>query len=272
MHSLWPWGRETAASDVSFCSWTLGAELGGELLSRFPAGPWFTLLIRGAAILKKANKRFDRLFANREDKQEKGPSPADALVFCEKSTGAPRFKVEMDGDAEAAFSRAASLLALGCMVRGDSPADYAVLVPAKSATIERIKKHADELLHLGRTLSCSVNLSPREGEVLKELLHHRLNKEIADRLRISVRTVKFHVSSLLAKFGVGSRWDLIQKAQPMLNGSQLASGFAVPESAAQVAAPPQSPAQPPHKCSKPRREPQDLEERIVPFRRRLRPA
>jgi DNA-binding CsgD family transcriptional regulator len=177
----------------------------------------------------------------------------------------------MNGDAEAAFSRAASLLALGCMVRGDSPADYAVLVPVESAAIERIKKHADELLHVGRSLSCSVNLSPREGEVLKELLHHRLNKEIADRLSISVRTVKFHVSSLLAKFGVGSRWDLIQKAQPMLNGTQLAGSFAAPESTAQ-AAPQPNPAQSVPKSSKPRRDSQNSEERVVPFRSRLRPA
>jgi DNA-binding CsgD family transcriptional regulator len=231
----------------------------------------FILLTRGAAILKKANKRFHQLFGNREVKQEKTPSAA-ALVFCEKTTGAPRFKVEMNGDAEAAFSRAASLLALGCMVRGDSPADYAVLVPAENATIERIKKHADELLHVGRTLSCAVNLSPREGEVLKELLHHRLNKEIADRLNISVRTVKFHVSSLLAKFGVGSRWDLIQKAQPMLNGTQLTDGFAAPDSAAQAAASQPNPAQPPPKYSKPRRERQDSEERVVLFRSHLRPA
>jgi DNA-binding CsgD family transcriptional regulator len=239
------------------------------LLSIFPAVPPVHILTRGAIILKKA-KRFQQLFGNREAKQEKAPPAAEALVFCEKSTGAPRFKVEMNGDAEAAFSRAASLLALGCMVRGDSPADYAVLVPAESATIERIKKHADELLHLGRSLSCSVNLSPREGEVLKELLHHRLNKEIADRLSISVRTVKFHVSSLLAKFGVGSRWDLIQKAQPMLNSAQLAGGFAVPSSPAESAAP-QHPAQPLPKYRKPRRDSQDSEEHVVPFRR-LRPA
>jgi DNA-binding CsgD family transcriptional regulator len=35
------------------------------------------------------------------------------------------------------------------------------------------------------------------------------NKEIALRLNISERTVKFHVSNLLAKFGVRRRADLI---------------------------------------------------------------
>ena len=35
------------------------------------------------------------------------------------------------------------------------------------------------------------------------------NKEIANNLRISERTVKFHVSNLLAKHGVQRRSDLI---------------------------------------------------------------
>ena len=34
-------------------------------------------------------------------------------------------------------------------------------------------------------------------------------KEVAERLHISERTVKFHVSNLLAKFGVRRRADLI---------------------------------------------------------------
>lgn len=179
--------------------------------------------------------------------------------------------MEMSGDREAAFGRAASLLALGCMARGDSPADYAVWIPAESAMIERIKKHADELLHLGRSLSCSVNLSPREGEVLKELLHHKLNKEIADRLCISVRTVKFHVSSLLAKFSVASRWDLIQKAQPMLSSSQLGDGFATlqaPSTPAQTGTPHRTPARPLPKDRKQQRP----HSRVVPFRGQLRQA
>lgn len=154
------------------------------------------------------------------------------------------------------------------MARGDSPADYAVWVPAENALIERIKKHANELLHTGRKLSCLVNLSPREGEVLKEILHHRINKEIADHLSISVRTVKFHVSSLLAKFGVGSRWDLIQKAQPMFKNKQLADNFASlqpPESSPQAPAAQSVSVQP----SKGRKQSNHC---VVPFRGRLRPA
>jgi DNA-binding NarL/FixJ family response regulator len=53
------------------------------------------------------------------------------------------------------------------------------------------------------------NITQREREVLDALLENRANKEIADRLNISERTVKFHVSSLLEKFSVRRRADLI---------------------------------------------------------------
>ena len=53
------------------------------------------------------------------------------------------------------------------------------------------------------------NLTPRERQVLDALLENLANKEIGDRLNISERTVKFHVSSLLEKFSVRRRSDLI---------------------------------------------------------------
>lgn len=53
------------------------------------------------------------------------------------------------------------------------------------------------------------NLSRRENEVLESLLLNLANKEIASKLNIAERTVKFHVSNLLSKFGVRRRADLI---------------------------------------------------------------
>ena len=55
----------------------------------------------------------------------------------------------------------------------------------------------------------SSELSRREQEVLVGLREKLANKEVADRLHISERTVKFHVSNLFAKFGVRCRADLI---------------------------------------------------------------
>ena len=48
-------------------------------------------------------------------------------------------------------------------------------------------------------------LTTREREVLAELTHGRSNREVARALRISEKTVKAHVSSVLAKLGVQDR-------------------------------------------------------------------
>lgn len=70
------------------------------------------------------------------------------------------------------------------------------------------------------------SLSPREVEIYQLLVGNNSNKEIADSLNISVRTAKFHVSNILAKFGVRRRADLILLArvspQPDRPGAGLA--------------------------------------------------
>jgi two-component system nitrate/nitrite response regulator NarL len=58
-------------------------------------------------------------------------------------------------------------------------------------------------------LNAPARVSPRERDVLDALLRNESNKEIANRLNISERTVKFHVSNLLSKYSVGRRADLI---------------------------------------------------------------
>ncbi len=55
-------------------------------------------------------------------------------------------------------------------------------------------------------------LSPREREVLHLLAEGLTNKEIARRLVVSERTVKFHVGSILAKLGVPNRAAAVRVA------------------------------------------------------------
>jgi DNA-binding NarL/FixJ family response regulator len=51
----------------------------------------------------------------------------------------------------------------------------------------------------------------REGEVLGLLARGLSNKQIARELRISEHTVKFHISSLYAKLGVGNRAEAVSR-------------------------------------------------------------
>ncbi len=50
-------------------------------------------------------------------------------------------------------------------------------------------------------------LTARQKEVLHWVAKGLLNKEIADQLHISERTVKFHVSDILGKLGAGNRTE-----------------------------------------------------------------
>lgn len=65
------------------------------------------------------------------------------------------------------------------------------------------------ILKRPRVVNASAHLSRRELEVHELLMQNLSNKEIAARLHMSERTVKFHVSNLLGKHGVKRRADLI---------------------------------------------------------------
>jgi NarL family two-component system response regulator LiaR len=56
------------------------------------------------------------------------------------------------------------------------------------------------------------DLTERERDVLGQMIEGLNNKQIADKLVISVSTVKFHVSSVLGKLGVSSRTEAVSLA------------------------------------------------------------
>ena len=99
----------------------------------------------------------------------------------------------------------AGLLAMHCLVRGQAPEDFEVMVVARESLLQTVSERTEQLLAAGRAIGAGVKISRREQEVLDGVLQGLGNKEIASRLNVSDRTVKFHVSSLLAKFGVTDR-------------------------------------------------------------------
>jgi DNA-binding CsgD family transcriptional regulator len=138
--------------------------------------------------------------------------PREMYFFYAKNTGAAHFHVEAGPDGQFPVEQAAGLLAMHCMVRGQSPNDYIVMVQAESDFLEGLKEKADKLLQAGRSAGSSVKLTRREDEVLGGIMRSLANKEIAADLNLSERTVKFHVSSLLAKFRVRGRLELVREA------------------------------------------------------------
>jgi DNA-binding NarL/FixJ family response regulator len=65
-----------------------------------------------------------------------------------------------------------------------------------------------------RTAALRFSLTKREGQIMEFLLRRFSNREIAEILSISDRTVKYHVSNILTKLRVGSREELVAKRVP----------------------------------------------------------
>jgi len=74
---------------------------------------------------------------------------------------------------------------------------------ASSAVLRRVR---------GQAPAAGPTLTPRERAVLDALALGLGNKQIAARLGVSERTVKFHVSSLFAKLGAGNRTEAVTLA------------------------------------------------------------
>jgi DNA-binding CsgD family transcriptional regulator len=141
---------------------------------------------------------------------------SDIFVFYNKKTGVAQFRAEALAGERESIERAAGLLAIQCLMRGHDPNNFTVLVEAPNEISNRLVARAQELLEEGRAIAGPAPLSPRQKEILHSVVRHEANKEIASRLNITVRTVKFHISSLLNKFDVQSRGELARKAAGIL--------------------------------------------------------
>jgi DNA-binding NarL/FixJ family response regulator len=112
--------------------------------------------------------------------------------------------------------------AQGYLLKGDAPRNEvfravrtvyqggALLQPVVAGKLLRqVKGQAG---HPGAFTPGPEELTEREQEVLELMGQGLANKEIAQRLVISERTVKFHVSGILAKLGAGNRTEATRLA------------------------------------------------------------
>ena len=155
----------------------------------------------------------------------------EKFFFYEKNTGVSHFHVEADEQGNFPVEQAAGLLAMHCMVRNQTPGDYVIMVQADRSHLAGLVDKAQTLLEAGRSVKSHVKLTRREEEVLNGVMRSLANKEIAANLNLSERTVKFHVSSLLAKFRVRGRMELVREAvQHVTPGGAIAVPVATRES------------------------------------------
>lgn len=176
--------------------------------------------------MKKKIRDISKLLRNKDSSEQK---PSNQFVFCEKRSGLAQFQAESESNLDCTIERMASTLAMQCLVRGSEPQDFAILVPVEKGLSNRLESRAKQLLEEGRAIANPASLSPRQQEILHSILCNHANKEIANKLNITVRTVKFHISTLLSKFGAENRTELARRASGFLRTSMhVEDGFQNP--------------------------------------------
>ncbi|MBI9021486.1 MAG: response regulator transcription factor [Verrucomicrobia bacterium] len=80
-------------------------------------------------------------------------------------------------------------------------------------TPEIARKVIGQFQTRAQTASEVDNLTSRENEVLRHVMHGMTNKEIADHMNVTVATVKFHLQHIYEKLHVHSRTEAALKVQ-----------------------------------------------------------
>jgi two-component system, NarL family, response regulator LiaR len=99
--------------------------------------------------------------------------------------------------------------ALGCLLKNVSGQELAAAIRRAHGGVSTLAPEAaDALVHAMATQTEEhAALTRREREVLELMVEGLTNTEIADRLVVSLSTVKTHVSSIIAKLGASTRTE-----------------------------------------------------------------
>ena len=112
--------------------------------------------------------------------------------------------------------QAVSLLAVQCIARQKMPREFGILVATDEDLVSSLVGRTMKVIEGCSNAKPQTSLSLRQDQVLAGITQNLSNKEIAAKLNISERTVKFHVSALLQKFDVRGRVDLMLEAANIL--------------------------------------------------------
>ena len=116
---------------------------------------------------------------------------------------------------------AVSALKKGAVDFIEKPFDHAALKQQVERMLHeaRERKVKEEKQSLNEALLCK--LTPREQQVLERIVSGRLNKQIADDLGISIKTVEAHRASIMDKTNSGTVADLMR----VVMGAGVRSGI-----------------------------------------------
>ncbi|MDT8990294.1 LuxR C-terminal-related transcriptional regulator [Curvibacter sp. APW13] len=93
----------------------------------------------------------------------------------------------------------------------EKPFQDNVLVDRIEQAMQQVRSQTASEREAQRLRQALAALSPREREVLDELVQGHYNKNIADHLGITPRTVEFHRANIFEKMGVDSAIELAHK-------------------------------------------------------------
>jgi NarL family two-component system response regulator LiaR len=103
--------------------------------------------------------------------------------------------------------------ATGYLMKSVSARDLAVAIRnAHAGKMTLAPEAAEALIHANTHAREADALTEREREVLKLMVEGLSNADIADKLVVSLSTVKYHTSNILSKLGVESRVAAVAKA------------------------------------------------------------
>lgn len=129
-------------------------------------------------------------------------------------------------------------LLTGCPLAHMEPASYFIASPIGALRVKRwpVTAGRSARLHVLVVEPMSIDLdrlyqlaveawkpTARQSEVLWAILHGLSNKEIAQRLGTSHRTIEVHVSALLGRAGVDGRSRLLTAARELAAGAQVSA-------------------------------------------------